>query len=264
MKKLVIIIFFIALSMNLMAQVDYSFGNIKQKKRERGVIPTLGIKVGLTSYHVHFAYKDYNRLPDDIVLKPAFGIFVEYPVKKLRGISIAGEVLMIERGYRKSFKFRGDMPEVDEIKANYLDFRIPITYYFMTTKDLNPYIFVAPDFGLCYGGTMSKTFSDNKNYNVSVDLSKSNAVTSYDVSVAAGIGVRYTAHFQLFAMVFKLDGSYNFGLLNTNGATEPVYTDHLSYHVDDDSRTNRGFEIMLSVGIPLKFNTQHDSCWGWR
>lgn len=262
MKKLFTLLFLVVLSLNLMAQVDYSFGNIKHK-REKSTIPTIGIKGGLTSYHMHFAYEKYNKLSDNFVLKPGFGLYIEYPVKKLKGFTVGGEVMMIERGYRKSFKFRGDMPEVDEIKASYLDLRIPITYYFRHTEVLNPYIFIAPDFGYCYGGEMSKTFADNQDYNTSVNLSKTDAMNALDISLAAGIGVRFNIHFQVFTMVLKLDGSYNFGLLNTNGAKEPKYVDNLAYHVKDDSRFNRGFEVMFSIGLPLKFNFLHDSCWGW-
>lgn len=262
MKKLFTLLFLVVLSLNVMAQVDYSFGNIKHK-REKSTIPTIGIKGGLTSYHMHFAYDKYNKLSDDFVLKPGFGLYIEYPIKRLKGFTVGGEVMMIERGYRKSFKFRGDMPEVDEIKASYLDLRIPITYYFRHTEVLNPYIFIAPDFGFCYGGEMSKTFADNQENNTSVNLSKSDAMNSLDISLAAGVGIRYNIHFQVFTMVLKLDGSYNFGLLNTNGAKEPKYADNLAYHVKDDSRFNRGFEVMFSIGLPLKFNFLHDSCWGW-
>lgn len=262
MKKLFAILFFVVLGMNLTAQVDYSFGNIKHK-REKSTIPTIGIKGGLTSHHMHFAYEKYNKLSDDLILKPGFGLYVEFPIRKLKGFAVGGEVMMIDRGYRKSFNFRGDMPEVDQIQAHYLDVRIPVTYYFRHTEVLNPYIFIAPDFGMCYGGEMTKTFAGNPKYNTSVDISKSDAMSSFDLSLAFGVGIRYNIHFQVFTLVLKLDGSYNLGLLNTNGAKEPVYVDNLAYHVKDASRYNRGLEVMFSIGIPLKFNFLHDSCWGW-
>ena len=264
MKKLLTILFFIVLSWNLSAQVvDYSFGNVKHK-RDRGVVPTIGIKGGLTNYYMHFAYDNYNKLSNDIVLNPGFGVYIEYPVKKLRHWAVSGEVMMVERGFKKSFKFRGDMPEVDQIKANYLDIRIPIIYYIHPTNLLTPYLFVAPDFGFCYGGEFTKTFSDNPEFNSSVDISNSDAMSSFDVSLAMGAGLRYNIHFQVFTLVLKLDGSFNLGFLNTNGATEPTYVDNIAYHVKDDSRRNRGVEVMFSIGIPLKFNRLHDSCWGWK
>ena len=263
MKKLLAILFFVALGVNLTAQVDYSFGNVKHK-RDRGVVPTIGIKGGLTHYYMSFAYENYNKLPNDIVLKPGFGLYIEYPVKKLRHWAVSGEVMMVERGSQKSFKFRGDMPEVDRINANYLDIRIPIIYYLRPTDLLSPYVFVAPDFGLCYGGEFSKTFSENPEYNISVDIAKSDAMNQFDVSLNIGVGFRYNIHFQVFTLVLKLDGSYNLGFLDTNGASESTYVDNIAYHVKNDSRRNRGFEVMFSIGIPLKFNLLHDSCWGWK
>lgn len=262
MKKLVTLLFLIVLSVNLSAQVDYSFGNIKNK-RDKGVVPTIGIKGGLTHYYMDFAYKNYNKLSNDFVLKPGFGLYIEYPIKKVKGLAISGELMMIERGFQKSFKFRGDMNEVDQIKAKYLDVRIPIIYYFRPNKLLAPYLFVAPGFGFCYGGEFSKKFLNNSQYNTSVDISRSNAMNSFDINLALGVGLRYNIHFQVFTLVLKLDGSYNLGLLNTNGAKEPVYVDNLAYHVKDASRYNRGLEVMFSIGIPLKFNFLHDSCWGW-
>ena len=264
MKKLFAILFFVAFAANLTAQVDYGFGNVKHK-RDKSTIPTIGIKGGLTSYHMHFAYETYNKLSDDFVLKPGFGLFIEYPLKKsLKNFAIGGEVMMINRGFRKSFDFRGYIPEVDEINAKYIDVRIPITYYFKRTDVINPYVFVAPDFGYCYGGEFTKTFSGNPEYNQSLDISDSDAMSAFDISIAAGAGIRYNIHFQVFSIVLKLDASYNFGLLNTNEASEPVYVDNIAYHVKDNARTNRGLEFMLSIGLPLKFNFLHDSCWGWK
>ena len=60
MKKLLAILVFVLLGLNLTAQVDYSFGNVKNK-RDRGVVPTIGIKGGLTHYYMDFAYKEYNK-----------------------------------------------------------------------------------------------------------------------------------------------------------------------------------------------------------
>lgn len=265
MKKLLTMLVFIALSLNLAAQVDYSFGNIKHK-RDRGVVPTIGVKGGLTHYYMSFAYDKYNELPNDIVLKPGFGLYIEYPIKKVKGLAVSGEVMMIERGFKKSFKFRGDMPEVDQIKANYMDIRMPVIYYFQPNDLLSPYLFVAPGFGLCYGGEFSKKFPENPGYDQSVDVANSDAMSALDVNLSFGAGLRYNIHFQVFTLVLKLDGSFNLGLLNTNDAKSlpSVYIDNLAYHVKDAGRTNRGFELMFSVGIPLKFNRLHDSCWGWK
>ena len=101
MKKLLTILFSIFLSVNLFAQVDYSFGNIKHK-REKGNVPIIGIKGGLSHYYMHFAYEKYNKLPDDFILKPGFSLYVEYPVQKVKGLAVSGEVMMIERGFQKS------------------------------------------------------------------------------------------------------------------------------------------------------------------
>ena len=263
MKKLISILFFVALSLNLAAQHDFSFGNATNN-RDKSIVPIVGIKAGLTSYHMDFAYEEYNKLPNDMVLKPAFGFFVEFPMKLVNGLSVGVDLLMINRGFRKSFDLRGEVKEIDEISAQYFDVRIPLTYYFFDAKKLTPYIFVAPDFALCYAGEFSKSFPDNSDYNTTVDVSKSDALSSYDVCLALGAGFRYNLRLRSFTMTFKLDGAYNLGFLNTNGATESNYADKITYNIDDEGRLNRGLEFMLSIGIPLKFNRTYDACRGWR
>lgn len=263
MKKLISILFFVALSVNLVAQHDFSFGNVRNN-REKSSAPIAGVKVGLTSYHMDFAYKKYNKLPNDMVLKPAFGLFIEYPVKLINGLSIGADFLMINRGFRKSFDLRGEVKETDEISAQYFDIRIPVTYYLFNSRKLTPYIFVAPDFALCYAGTFSKSFPDYPDYNTSVDVSKSDALSSYDICLALGAGLRYNLRLRSFTMTFKLDGAYNLGFLNTNGATESNYVDKITYNVEETGRFNRGLEFMLSVGMPLKINRTYDACRSWR
>ncbi len=267
MKKIITIVsLLIAVSLNLSAQVDYSFGNIKNK-RDKGVVPTIGIKGGLTHYYNVFSYDKYNKLADDFTLNPGFGLYIEYPVKKVRGLAISVEFMVVEKGFKKSFDYNWDLnngtttPEIDQLKANFIDLRVPIIYYMRHTALLSPYLFVAPDFGFCYGGEMTKTFTEHPEHNQSINISDTDAVKKYDISFIFGAGMRYNIHFQLFTMVLKLDASYNLGFLNTNGASEPTYGG-IAYHVND-RRVNRGFELMFSIGIPLKFNRMHDSCWGW-
>lgn len=265
MKKLTaILIFVLALGFQTVAQVDYSFGNIKKKRNMRNV-PTIGIKGGYTMNNMHFANKVYNDLSGDGVNAPAYGLFLEFPSSKYLGFSLGFELLMVQRGMTKDFMFRNLYHEIDKVETKYIDFRIPVTYYFFRYSVINPYIFVAADFAWCYSGVVSKNFPDNSDWNLSVDMSKSDAVMRpYDISAIAGVGLRFNLNFEVFTIVIKLDADYNFGLINTIPSEKGTPIDVNAYTFDkDDTRTNRGLEFMVSIGLPLKFNFARDACTRW-
>ena len=258
-------IVFLAMGLQTMAQVDYSFGHVS-RKRDFKHIPTLGIKGGLSLYDMKFSIKDYNKLPGKSVINPGFGIFIEYDVnlRKLQGLTIGGEIMSLNRGYIKEFEFRGNIHEIDKMDAKYIDLRVPVSYYF-TDNNVTPYVFVAPDLAFCYGGTWSKIYPNKEVDDVSVSISESDAVIKpFDLSLNMGVGVRFKIKHPVFTVIIKLDGSYNLGLLNIKTKENGKPVDVYAYSFDKETRHNRGFEFMLSIGMPLKLNLKHDACWGWR
>lgn len=266
MKRIfAIIIVLFAMSIQSMAQVDYSFGHVS-RKRDFKHVPTFGVKGGLSLYDMKFSIKDYNKLPGKSVMNPGFGVFIEYDVnlRRLQGLTIGAEVMALSRGYQKEFDFRSNIREIDKMDSKYIDLRIPVSYYF-TEASVSPYIFVAPDFAFCYGGTWSKTFPNNEVEDISVNISESDAVIKpFDISLNMGAGVRFKIKHPVFTVIVKLDGSYNFGLLNVKSKENGKPADVFAYSFDEEKRYNRGFEFMLSIGMPLKLNLKHDACWGWR
>ena len=266
MKRLCAILFLIfVVGIQAVAQVDYSFGNIKKKRTRQNVL-TVGVKGGFTTYSMHFSNKSYDNLSGKRANALGYGVYCEYPVSAVKGLAIGGEVLAIQRGVTKDFLFRKLYREIDEISLSYIDFRIPVTYYFKPKKKWSPYVFAAADIAYCYAGEVSKSYPGEEEFgSYSVDVSQSDAVLMpVDLSAILGAGMRYRMDFRVFSLVFKLDASYNFGLLNTYPSDRGTSIELYAYTFDKkERRTNRGFEFMLSVGLPLKFNTGHDSCWGW-
>lgn len=266
MKRLCAIMFFVlVLGIQAVAQVDYSFGNIK-KKRTRQNVMTVGLKGGFTSYSMHFSNLAYNKLSGERVNDLGFGVYCEYPVSNISGLAIGGEVLAIHRGVTKDFLFRKQYREIDKIDVSCVDLRIPVTYYFKPKKKWSPYVFIAADIAYCYAGEVSKSYPDNEELgSYSIDITKSDAVLNpVDFSAIIGGGMRYRVNFRVFSLVFKLDASYNFGIINTYPSDRGTPIELYAYTFDKkERRTNRGFELMFSLGLPLKFNTGHDSCWGW-
>lgn len=265
MKRLIFILFFVlTIGFQTVAQVDYSFGNIKKKRNFKNV-PTIGLKGGFTMNDMVFSVKNYNKLPGEGVNAPAYGLFVEFPNSIIKGLSVAGEVLMVERGVTKEFMFRKVYKEIDKVSVKYIDIRVPITYYLMPYNVISPYVFVAADLAICYSGTVSKTFPDSELNDYSIDVTKSDgAMTPFDISAVAGIGLRFNIPFKVFTLVIKVDADYNLGLLNTIPSKRGTPIDVYAYtYEDNEMRKNKGLEFMVSIGLPLKFDFSHDACYGW-
>lgn len=257
-----IIVLLTVFTLNAEAQWDYSFGNKYRKTRKN--LPVIGLKGGLTSYGMRFSNKYYDDLKMERLLKPGFGIFTEFPIERFPRLSVGAEILMIERGMRKSFDFRESVSETDEIDAKYIDFRIPVTYYFLDERTVSPYVFAAADFAFCYGGTVSKKFPNGEIDDMTVDISQSDAlINPFDISVIGGAGVRFKIKFSTFTMPVKIEADYNFGLLNTMSKKAGTLIDVYAYSFDGEIRKNRGFEFMLGIGIPFKINRNYDACRKW-
>lgn len=257
-----IIVLLMAFGLNAEAAWDYGFGYKPRSSRKN--VPVIGVKGGFTFYEMRFSDNYYDGLKLDKLNSPGFGMFAEFPFEDFPKMSIGVDILMIERGMSKSFNFRETISEIDRIDAKYIDLRIPVTYYFLDTYAINPYVFVAADVAFCFGGQVSKEFPNGELPNVSVDISKSDAVMSpFDLSAVFGAGLRYKISFKRFTLPIKLEADYNLGLLNTLSSTNGTPIDVYAYTFEKETRKNRGFEIMLSIGIPLKFEKHFDPCSSW-
>lgn len=267
MKKLLtIIVIFVSLCLQTVAQADYGFGTSHKKGK---IVPIAGLKLGYTSYDMKFSDKDYDKLPGKSVNALGYGLFVDFPLQVVNGLSVGVEALLVEKGYSKEFNARPNginVAKKEAINAKYLDIRIPVSYRFLPDKMINPYVFVAPDLSFCYGGTQKHEFPDNSDYpSNSVNLSKTDAVLSQsDISFLAGIGIRFNITVKRNVYVVKLDGAYNFGLTNVKSQKDGEFANvHAWYSEDKDTWKNKGFELMLSVGIPLIFDRMEGACKKW-
>lgn len=269
-RFLTIIVLLIAVGFQAAAQVDYSFGNIK-KKHGKTDVPIGGFKGGFTFYNMHFSDKDYNKLPGKNVTAPGYGIFVEYPMRTMKDMTIGVEVMMIEKGYIKEFNARPNgvnIPKIEQINAKYIDVRVPFSYRFMAKNVINPYVFAAADVSFCYAGEQKHEFPENDEIQTqSVDLSKSDGVMKQlDISVLAGAGLRFNIRVNRSVVVLKLDGAYNFGIMNVKSNVDGDITNVNAWQQSETKEKwyNRGIELMVSLGIPLKYDRREGACKKWK
>lgn len=155
MKKSILFLFCIFICVEpLFAQ-----GGMMQR-RNRNLITNskaviVGFKGGVDLAGMSYTSSELKSLSQDMYLRPAAGLFVEFPLSK--SFAVGADFLYQGRGVKVNYYNGGDerYPVNYQISSNYFDLRIPLTYRFLTEKMLNPYVFLAPDFSMLTGGTIS-------------------------------------------------------------------------------------------------------------
>lgn len=234
----------------------------------------IGIKGGVNMAAMNYTLSTLSSLKQYPYLRPAGGIFAEFPVSKSFAIGI--DVMYQGRGVDLRYYDHGDgqYPVNYKISSNYFDLRVPFTYRFIPQKRVNPYIFVAPDFSLLAGGHIlldqKASPYGNSEMNETIDIGVAN-MNSYSISAIVGAGARFNFYFSRFALIMKIDAAYNFGFVNTysqkeinNGFGNMPYNENIvnvNAYNEIGKRYNRGVEVMISLGLPLKF--MKDACTGF-
>ncbi len=234
----------------------------------------VGLKGGVDFAGMSYTSADLKSFGQDLYVRPAGGVFVEIPVS--RSFAIGADFMYQGRGVKLNYLNGGDerYPVNYTISSNYFDLRIPLTYRFLTDKMVNPYVFVAPDFSMLTGGTISldqkSNLSGEEDLNQTIDIGDAN-MRPYSISAILGVGARMNLNFTQFALVLKLDVAYNLGLVNTysdkemnHGFGSQPYNENIvnvNAYGEIGRRFNRGPEVMFSIGLPLKF--MKDACSGF-
>lgn len=199
-------------------------------------------------------------------IKPLAGLTVEIPLGDY--FYIAPEVIWAGRGDSRLFQSAiwNDSQVRYQAKTYYLELQVPISLVIPASYSFQPYVFVAPGFGLTLpmGGITQYSFDKPQSFNHSVAIDSSN-MALYDASVMAGAGMRFNVDFSTFYLAIKLEAGYHYGFLDTYSPME--HNDMASavnvnaYNVKG-KRLNRGWEMRLSVVLPLKF-PPGDACSNW-
>ncbi len=253
-KSIFLSIILFVLSFTVSAQTGSVFNKIGERgSRDRSNSTIIGIKAGIVVPKMLYNNEEFNDIVQDILLKPSFGLFVDFPLTN--SLSIAPEFLYTSRGVSHAdFIYRNKYDASFVLMANYIDLKIPFIYRFKVSNFIHPYIFAAADMAMCLNATEDYVIDyESSVIDIHDNLSIGRDYNMYDLGVTLGLGFRFNFNFKRFSIVTKVDAAYNIGLLDTYGA-EVLHT------VDPDlQRYNRPIELMLSIGLPLKFS-QPDAC----
>lgn len=230
---------------------------LNKRGKERESVAIIGIKGGMNIATMRYTYDNIKNL-SKYAVRPALGIFVEIPVDLY--MSIQPEFMYMGRGMSASYTYKQHYTVDYNINSNYADFRLLFIGKY-PLKHITPYIFAAPDAAFLLGGKMSVKQHGLEISEATIDIGESN-MKSFDFSILAGAGIRHNFTFPTFSLIAKIEVGYNFGLIDTFSSMErdetatPANVYAYRHHGE---RFNRGLEIMISLGIPLKF--EQTSCY---
>lgn len=277
MKKYIFLLvcLFVCCSAFSQGMVFNKFEYRKGVDRSRAVI--IGLKGGVSFANMYYSDKNLKSLTMSLLVRPDYGIFVEVPLKY--NIAVGMDILKTGKGTDISYNSHGDVnsPVRYTIKSDYLDVRIPVSYKFIVTYEFMPFVYVAPYASYCLGGEISlnqkKYYEYDQDINTTIDIGNAN-MRQFDFGAVVGAGLRYDFNFTSFSIVTKIEAGYNFGLRNTYSKMEMENgfgnnpTNHNIVNVNaynlQGKRFNRGFEAMISIGLPLKFIDRGCSNFGSR
>lgn len=262
-KKIILSIVLICCCCSLCAQRHRVPGS-SQKSVGIGVVG--GANLASFSY---FGDIEKQGLDFDSVLyriRPLAGVSVEIPLGNY--FYIAPEVIWAGRGDSRLFQSAvwNDSYVRYQAKSYYLELQVPMSLVIPINNTYQPYVFVAPGFGLTLpmGDISQYSLDKPQSINQAVAIDSSN-MALYDASFMAGAGMRFNVDFSTFYLAFKLEAGYHFGLLDTYSPMEhndmATAVNVNAYNVKG-KRLNRGLEIRLSVVLPLRF-PPGDACSNW-
>lgn len=214
----------------------------------------VGIRGGVNLADMRFTYDLVDRYTHFKQIGVIGGLFVHVPIRNTP-LSLRPEVSFISRGDSLTW-----LDVKYGMKANYLDFRLPITWNFrFRNETFSPYVMVVPQVGLALGGHISYDAEDFYKQQKTIALTKA-GIKSTDAALMVGAGVDFKIDTRVTPLFVSVEGGYNFGLINNLAEREivdnsdnpsTIYNDFFGAELWRNKRFNRGIELAVRVGIPL-------------
>lgn len=231
----------------------------------------IGVRGGLNLANMSYTNtaEAMRRYDHRLQLQGIGSIFVHLGFGK-SGFAISPEVGYIGKGVKLNWD------DVDySMLVDYLDLRLPLTYEFRLPSKpaLAPYIMVAPNFSLPFGGEINYaadryTATEDYRYTCSTEITEAD-ISPFDFGLLLGGGVDYLVQTKNFPLILSLEAGWNFGLTNTfaerenlvgDEGIEPenasnILNDFLGAELWREGRYTGGLEVAARVALPLS---------GWR
>ena len=207
---------------------------------------TFGFKGGVNFANMHYTYDRYNDLYDhSVFVRPNFGMFLDIAFNN--GLSLRPEFNYIGRGVKL------DWNDINyKMNAFYYDLRMDVVYTFCRQSKVQPYILIAPTFGMARYG--EATYESDATGEMSTPLS-TGCIRKYDFSGYGALGLNFIIPMTNRDITLGIEAGYNLGLVNTFSEVEVDRNANrlnTSIYQAEEKRYNRGVEVVARLGFPLK------------
>lgn len=233
-------------------------GSKLEKEKRRFDMPRLmgGLRFGVNYADMLYSYESMECY--DHHLRPNYmaGLFLQIPLGR-SPLMIRPEFTVLTRGDSLTW-----LDVNYGITAKYFDVRLPITLSLRLGKNnVSPYLMVAPQFNVVYGGVIGYTAED---YSTRTTVPVTKAVISpYDAGVLLGAGIDFKIPTVKMPIYISVEGGYNIGLLNNfapremaggGGNQSAIANNFYGAELWRGDRYNRGIEIAMRVSLPLDYD----------
>ena len=261
MKRSVFFLLVMALVANMaMAQKPATQEQTKAVAEDSVVFPRnlVGIRGGLNLATMAYSYDLINKYYDrHLQPQGMIGLFGHFHLGN-SNFAIRPEVSLVGRADSLDWldvRYR--------LKAHYVDLRLPLTYNFrFKNKYVSPYLMLAPQVNLAYGGKVSY-WADDYPKGAFADITKAD-INGCDASLLFGAGVDFLVPTKGIPVMFSLEAGYNLGLCNTFAKREVldnpqiapedrsiIANPFLGAELYQETRKNRGIEVALRIAVPI-------------
>lgn len=268
MKKLVLFILVLALGANLAmaqeAKVENDSVNkteIKTKADKKKVTfprSYIGIRGGANISDMIYSSPNYDCYTHTLMPNAMLGVFGHFQLGKSH-FAIRPEISYVRRSdslYWYDVRY--------SMRANYLDFRLPITYNIVfRNSHFSPYLMIVPQYNMAIGGSIYYRDDFDFPNGDQVDLSKAN-INQFDGAMMFGLGFDYLIETKTIPMLFSLEAGYNMGFHNTfapreiidnpnvpAGNSSIIHNNFFGKQLWHETRNNRGIEIAMRLALPI-------------
>ena len=263
MRRLIFIILVTVMPLMTVAQTETSVDSVQN---DSGVAPSqkdspwnyryrVGVRMGLHLADMVYSHNPVDRYSHSMLPSPMVGLSTSVHLGD-GGFSMWPEVSMVQRGVALQWL------DVDyQLKADYLDFRLPLVYSFrLSDKSWSPYLLAGPTLGLAYGGRIDYSAFDYPD-GVSRDITDADLAMA-DMGLLLGVGLDWMSKIGKLPLLLSLEAVYNMGLSNTfsyrevqgrSGSDAPSVIGNPFFGAElwQGNRYSRGMELAFRVSIPL-------------
>lgn len=202
----------------------------------------LGVRGGVSRTDMVYSYAGFDRYNHHATYHPLVALTSQ--VMFGPHLSLRPEVTLTSRGDSLSWLDVGY-----RLTAHYVDLRLPLTYNFRFGRGIvSPYLMVAPEARLTYGGTISYHADDYPDGSYA-DISRAD----WGLTLGGGVDVALPTQRPLWLSV---EAGYSLGLANTFSPMETdnsavIHNPFFGAFMNRGERHSRGVEVSLRLTLPI-------------